>query len=75
MIVESEGVADQIISILSAVTSKAQSFHVTLNGIGKLQWKTIEDGQPKTYHREPLACCGNQLLVKPLSLFPIEDQL
>lgn len=50
------------------------SYTVTLNN-DQLQWQSVEDGQPKTYHEEPHTQAWERSMVWLLSHLPIEGLL
>jgi putative cardiolipin synthase len=80
VIVRSPELAAQTANRFEAMTQPASAYAVTLQpkadgGAPVLIWRTLENGQPTEYTREPSNSLRRRIEVKVLSLLPIEREL
>ena len=79
LMIDSPELARQVVTRFDTIAQPANSFVLALDkgssGSPKLLWKSVKDGQPIVYDREPVGDQMRELLVDIYATLPLEDQL
>jgi putative cardiolipin synthase len=75
LLVDSEEFAKRVDAYLDQGTRPENSYRVTLDGRGGLQWKTTVDGEQRVWHHDPETTAWQRLTNYLIGLLPIQDQL
>ena len=79
LMIDSPELARQVVARFDTIAQPANSFVLALEksakGSPKLVWKSVKDGQPIVYDREPGDDQMRELLVDLYATLPFEDQL
>jgi putative cardiolipin synthase len=79
LMIDSPELARQVVARFEAIAQPANSFVLALERAGdrspKLVWKSVKDGQPIVYDREPGDDRWREFLVELYGTLPLEDQL
>jgi putative cardiolipin synthase len=79
LMIDSAELAQQVVTRFETIANPANSFVLALQdepgGSHRLVWKSVKDGKPIVYEREPGDDSKRELLVDLYSLLPLEDQL
>ncbi len=61
--------------IFEAEIHRTMSFELDIDNANRIVWLTEEQGQPKTYRREPDAAMSRRIIAALMRLLPLESQL
>jgi putative cardiolipin synthase len=73
--VESPELAKVLLEYMDEGISLENSYHVTLDGNGKILWTTVIDGNKVTYFQDPLSTFGQRFFSGFIQFLPVESQL
>ena len=78
LMIDSPEIAQQVVTRFDTIANPANSFVLALEGAGDartLVWKSVKDGKPIVYRKEPGDDRKREFLVDLYGLLPIENQL
>lgn len=75
LVIDDPGFARQMADIIERDMELDNSWHVSLDQDGELQWVTRRHGRPLVLHHEPDVSFGAYLRMLPYMLFTIESIL
>ena len=75
ILVHSPVFAGKVRDYLNQGVEPGNAYHVTLDSRNTLQWKTIVDGQPETWKKDPHTSAFKRFKSAAIGLLPIHNQL